>query len=341
MKTIKIVSFDIFDTCLVRACGRPEFVFDILARKVLGQDSNMTQCMDFAYIRRKAESSAIQQNVKKEIEEITIDEIYDECDFSSLTDVPKDKIKKIELELEKELLFPVMEIKDKIDKIRNQNIKILFISDMYLPSLFVMNILMGFGIMKEGDKLYISSEYRKKKSTGSLYKLIKQNESISYNEWQHYGDNIISDVKIPRKLGIKAQKVFHSWSFYERMLALQEMTSSQFSLKMMASISKTIRLQHPKSPELYFAADLIAPLYVPFVYHIMSEAEKRGITSLYFLARDGYIFYKIALCFRNRFPHINLHYLYVSRKSLYLPGLKDLTYNSLKSSFFSWDEITL
>ena len=301
----------------------------------------MTQCMDFAYIRRGAESLAIKQNVTKDIEEITLDEIYDKCNFSSLTDLSKDKIKGIELELERELLFPVLEIKEIINSIRAKKNKIIFISDMYLPSIFIKSILVNWGLMLEDDKLYVSSEFRKKKSTGSLYEYVSQIEGVSYKEWQHFGDNVINDINVPRRLGIKAQKVFHSWSFYERMLALQEMTSNQFHMKMMASISKTIRLQCPRTPESLFSADLIAPLYVPFVYHILSETEKRRITNLFFLARDGYIFYKIALRLKKRFPQISLHYLYVSRKSLYLPGLNDISLNSLKSAFFSWDRCIL
>lgn len=341
MKKIRIYSFDIFDTCLVRACGRPEFVFDILAKRVLGQNANITQCMDFAYLRRNAESIAIKKYCHDDIEEITLDEIYNECDFSSLTDLSKNIIKDLELELERELLFPVLEIKEKINSIRAKKNKIIFISDMYLPSIFIKSILVNWGLMLEGDKLYVSSDFRKKKSTGSLYEYVRQIEGVSYKEWQHFGDNVINDINVPRKLGIKAQEVFHSWSFYERMLALQEMTSNQFNLKMMASISKTIRLQCPRTPESSFCADLIAPIYVPFVYNILSETEKRGITNLYFLARDGYIFYKIALRLKKRFPKISLHYLYVSRKSLYLPGLNDISFNSLKNAFFSWDRCIL
>ena len=341
MKKIKIYSFDIFDTCLIRACGRPEFVFDILAKRVLGPNANMTQCMDFAFLRRNAESIAIKKYCHDDIEEITLDEIYNECDFSSLTDLSKNIIKDLELELEKELLFPVLEIKEKINSIRAKKNKIIYISDMYLPSIFIKSILVNWGLMLEGDKLYVSSEFRKKKSTGSLYEHVRQIEGISYKEWQHFGDNLVNDISVPRKLGIKTQKVFHSWSFYERMLTLQEMTSNQFNLKMMASISKTVRLQSPQSSKRIFAADFIAPIYVPFVYDIMSEADKRGITRIFFLARDGYIFYKIGLRFKKSFPHLSLRYLYVSRKSLYLPGLKDISLNSLKSSFFSWDQCTL
>ncbi len=341
MGNIQYYSFDIFDTCLVRACGRPEFVFDILAGRVLGESANMTQRMDFAYIRRKAESIAINKYVLNEIEDVTLDEIYEECDFTSLTTVCLEEIKAVELNIERELLFPVLETKKIIEKLRNEKQRILFISDMYLPSCFIRDILAGYGLLKDGDGLYVSSDCRKKKSTGSLFKYVSKKENIRFEKWIHYGDNQVSDVKIPKSLGIKSRKINHSWSFYERMLSLQDMTSSRFDLKIIASLSKTLRLINNISPEAYFASDFIAPLYVPFVYYILSEAEKKGIESVYFLARDGYIFYKIALRLNKRFPALSLHYLYVSRKSLYLPGLDDLSLNSLKELFFEWDECLL
>ena len=58
-------SFDIFDTCFVRTCGSPDFVFDILAEKVLGKNSSLTERMDFAYTRREAERIARQNLINK------------------------------------------------------------------------------------------------------------------------------------------------------------------------------------------------------------------------------------------------------------------------------------
>ena len=341
MKELKYYSYDIFDTCLVRACGRPEFVFDILASRILGNTTDITQRMDFSEIRRKAESQAIIKHRTNEIEDVTIDEIYNECDFSSLTDISNSIIKNTELEIEHELLVPVETIKEQITEQRSHGAKILFLSDMYLPSDFIRDILKEKGFFCDKDEIYVSSQYRKKKSTGSLFKLVKTIENIDLQGWMHYGDNLQSDIKIPRDLGIKAQRIIHPWSFYERALSIQETTSYHFNLKIMASISRAIRLSNNKSPELYYASDFIAPLYVPFVYSIMADAEKKGIKGLFFLARDGFIFYKIALCFKKKFPNINLHYLYVSRKSLYLPGLTDFSYDSIRNSFFSWDQCTL
>ena len=48
------------------------------------------------------------------------------------------------------------------------------------------------------------------------------------------------------------------------------------------------------------------------------------------MARDGKIFYKIAEKFKSSYPNIEIKYIYVSRKSLYLPGLDNITTESFQ-----------
>ena len=42
-----IYSFDLFDTCFIRACGAPRNVFDLLAYRVLGANSDESARTDF------------------------------------------------------------------------------------------------------------------------------------------------------------------------------------------------------------------------------------------------------------------------------------------------------
>ena len=64
----------------------------------------------------------------------------------------------------------------------------------------------------------------------------------------------------------------------------------------------------------------IVPYLLNYVYCVISEAEKRGIRTLYFLARDGYLLQKIAvqLCKKEHIP-IYCKYLFCSRASLRTP----------------------
>ena len=65
----------------------------------------------------------------------------------------------------------------------------------------------------------------------------------------------------------------------------------------------------------------IAPVLCDYVYWVLEEAEKRGISTLYFLARDGYVLKKIAelICSRKNIP-MQCRYLYCSRASLRMPS---------------------
>ena len=62
------------------------------------------------------------------------------------------------------------------------------------------------------------------------------------------------------------------------------------------------------------ADNIISPVLVSFIWWVLTNALKNGYKKLYFLARDGYIMYRIALQFCARFDlPIECRYLYGSR----------------------------
>ena len=42
-------SFDVFDTCLIRACGMPHFVSNLLAERILGKDASESELNDYPH----------------------------------------------------------------------------------------------------------------------------------------------------------------------------------------------------------------------------------------------------------------------------------------------------
>ena len=69
-----------------------------------------------------------------------------------------------------------------------------------------------------------------------------------------------------------------------------------------------------------YAKRIVGPVALAYTKWIIHEAEKRNITRLYFLARDGYLLYKIAkrIC-STGISNIECRYLYCSRASLRAP----------------------
>lgn len=325
---MKIYSFDILDTCLCRTCGESYAVFDLLAQDVLGIDITPSQLADFRLIRTKGEKIARQKSIA---EDVTIEQIYQECDFSGLIDLTLDKIIEREILIERKVLRPIYGTLQKIKKIHSQEQSILYISDMYLPSKFFVEILEEFGFWKEGDKIFVSCEIGNSKVTGNLFRYISRQLNISYREWIHYGDNRYSDVVVPRKLGICAHHVKFDYSHYQKYLINKDYDPTECYMARLAGISRAIAIGNKYSPRLQFAADIIAPIYVSFTYNVLKDAKKRGIKRLFFIARDAHIIYCIAKEMRSLFPNIEIKYLYASRKALYLPSLEDITMNTLQT----------
>lgn len=321
-------SFDIFDTCFVRACGSPHNIFDLLAYQILGEKSEESLRMDFAAIRIEGERKARLHSGKKEV---TLTDIYDCCSFEGLTSMDKQQIAAAEIEIEREQLVPVYSMLQKIEELHRIGESIYYISDMYLPQEFIHELLVEHGFWQSGDKLYVSCVSGKTKRDGSLFKQVAEENAIVYRHWHHWGDNRYSDYRVPKRLGIKAHLVNHKFAYYERYLLKQDYFPGFFVNQHMAGISKAVRLSFPNDVRYTFAADLIAPLYVPFVYSILKDASERGIRKLFFLARDGYILYKIAENLIEMFPEIEIRYIYVSRSALYLPGLQEVTSESIYS----------
>ena len=184
-------SFDIFDTCLIRSCGSASAMFDILSLEAFTKPVSDDIRHGFILARINAESHN------------SLQLIYDNLNFSHEHLLPTEKLIENELLLEDMLLNPVKRTLDLINRCRKKGHRIIFISDMYLPSSFLCKQLEKHGFWRDGDTLFVSNEVNKTKSTGELFKYIAKKENLNIKKWHHYGDNLRSDVIVPHKLGIK------------------------------------------------------------------------------------------------------------------------------------------
>ena len=80
-----------------------------------------------------------------------------------------------------------------------------------------------------------------------------------------------------------------------------------------------------------FSIDFLAPIYTSFILDVLDVSKREGFSRLYFLARDGWILYHLAQILNS--SAIDVRYLAVSRKSLYLPSLEIGSYEEFSSYF--------
>ncbi len=311
---MKLASFDIFDTTLIRKCGKPGNVFYLLSQKLYPSDRAKRE--DFLLWRRQAESEARRQAPGKDV---TIDNIYSSEKLKGFNEYSKKELIEAEKNIEAEQLIANPAIRDIINGKRKEGYTICFISDMYLTSDFLKQVLAREGCIKEYEQVYVSCEWNARKSNGTLYKKLK--EKLQPEKWEHYGDHPLSDVKMARRSGIRATKVETPFNSAEQDTILPPNKKNSYESSILAGLSRAARIHHGNDAYTNIAADFVAPAYIPYVHFIIEEARKRGIKSLYFLSRDSYILQKIA----EQLPHegIELRYLFVSRKALLLPYLQN------------------
>lgn len=305
---MKLVSFDIFDTILIRKCGRPYIVFHLLGRKLFSDDMDLRNA--FVFWRENAE-----RNLNTVNGEVTLKDIYSTADSSFLNQYSLDELMEAEKEMEAEQLTANLGLKDLIEKKREEGYKVAFISDMYLDSVFLRNVLMREGCLKEEDKLYVSCEKNARKSTGKLFDIVKQ--ELRPDIWFHYGDNVWSDIKQAKRKGIKS--VLIDTSFTPAEIEVEKDTSVESVF--LAGLSRWTRLKYGNNPFIAIGADFVAPAFLPYVIFILSEAKRRNIKRLYFFSRDGYVLMKAAESMLQFFPDVEIKYLFVSRRALLLPYL--------------------
>ena len=299
-----IISFDIFDTLILRNIFQPTDIFRILAK--FAKDE--FDIDDFFQKRVEGEKKA-RDKVKNS--EADFQEIYDEVEKLCGCNIEKIKQMELQLEMEFSVINPYMM---EIWKYASEQKKtIIFISDMYLSSDFIKKLLKKNGYKVE--HLYVSNEYRKNKGSKELYELVGQELNCKKTNWLHIGDNEYSDYKQAKEFGINAYHYKNVSTYYE---GTKELSISESVL-----IGIQNNYLYNGIQENYwnkFGAKNAFPIYFGFakwLYDLTKEED-----NLFFLARDGYIIKKIydMVCKMDE-NTIFTNYIYVSRKVLQLPLL--------------------
>ena len=313
---MKLASFDIFDTTLIRKCGKPGNIFYILAHRLYPNDKAKRE--DFLLWRKNAESEARKNSPGKDV---TIEDIYSSEELKGFDEYTIAQLIEAEKCIEAENLIANPAIKETICKKREEGYIICFISDMYLPSAMLKEVLEREDCIKSNEFVYVSCEWNARKSNGALYRKLK--EELRPQLWEHFGDHAVSDVKMAKQNGIKATKVNTDFTTAEKGTMQPRSNRHYYESSILAGLSRAARIHFGNDAYTTIAADFVAPAYIPYVHFVLKTAKERGIKTLYFLSRDSYILQKIA----EQLPHegIELRYLFVSRKSLLLPYLHNAT----------------
>jgi HAD superfamily hydrolase (TIGR01549 family) len=293
-----VISFDVFDTLLLRPFAQPHHLFMILGEKL--------NCVNFMSIRMKAEREARNQaEVKKGNREVTIYDIYEFVELK--TGIDKQYGVQLELKTELEFCFANPYMKDVFEILKSQNKKLIAISDMYLTKSMIIQLLENSGFDGFFD-VFVSCENNCSKRDKQLFNVAIQKLG-KHISMVHVGENYKSDIKSAQEVGIATRYYnnVHETGNQYRADGLSELIGSTYSGIVNTHLHNGRKQYTPYYEYGFIYGGLYILGYCKWIY---DYAKQNNIDKVLFLSRDGEIYRKV---FNFLYTDMNNEYVYWSR----------------------------
>ncbi len=285
-----VVSFDIFDTLILRPFAKPADLFMLVGKRL--------KKVQFHRIRTDAEKLlreiAFQTNGNREV---TIDDIY--AYIEERTGIPKELGIQTEFQTEMDFCFANPYMKRVFDILKAQGKTVIIVSDMYFPHDMMEKLLHKVGY-KDFDKLYVSCDYSCSKRSESLYRYVMQD--FEGKSIIHVGDNVASDINAATNVGLATHyyKNVHAIGNPYRADGMSELMGSAY-----AGVVNTYLHADSKTYNTYYEYGfLYGGFYVlGFCNWMHKKAKAEGIDKILFLARDGDIYTRVFNQFYDDVPN--------------------------------------
>lgn len=298
LKEYPVISFDVFDTLILRPVDVPTDVFDWVGAR-LGY-------LHFREVRVQAEQKVREEKYRRQsTREVTLGEIYTYLEAYVMGPLAK-RAMELEWEVEKALCFAHPYFLQVYRLLQQQGHKLVVASDMYLPAEKIGELLEKCGYSPP-QKLYVSCEYGKSKAEGSLFQIVRQ-------EWAgekllHIGDHPVSDGEMARKSGLDSlcfSSVRQRGHAY-RPERMSSMVGAAYRGVVNAHLHSGLHVYSPQYEYGYTVGGLLAVGYCSYIHRCA-----QGMDKVLFLARDGELLFAI---YQKMYPEDACEYVYWSRRA--------------------------
>lgn len=306
-----VVSFDIFDTLLMRKTLYPQDVFFLMEEKIRKENIDIE---NFPMQRMHAEVSNPQK-------EPNLDEIYDYLQsMVAITKEQADWLKKLEIETEDNVLTIKVSVYEMLKYAKQKGKEVYLVSDMYLPEYTLQKLLSDVGIT-EYDGIFVSNKYRTGK-TEDLYD--EYVNGIGKKKYLHIGDNKKADGICAVTHGLDAIILPSTYELIEKSPFADILTrTSNIVERLMVGLFAMRYFNNPFL-ETYkinnvsdYAYLFLGPVISAYMLWLIAQIKRYGYTKVLFAARDGWLFLRLY-----HMAEVNLginlpegSYFYTSRKA--------------------------
>ncbi|MFA7606892.1 MAG: HAD-IA family hydrolase [Rhodocyclaceae bacterium] len=328
------VSFDVFDTALVRCVEQPVDIFHLLAAEF---GIRGTHAFVAERVRAEAEARRVGWEASRH-QEVGLEEIYAQLSIELPPGVLKSHLAAHERTLELRLSRPRMRVRRLYDHARRCGHRVGFVSDMYLDAELIANMLRQAGY-EQIDFLLVSSVHGQTKSAGGLYQKLLTELNLAPSQILHVGDNHQSDILKAQNAGLRTlymPKVTETLgkSALGKRFQRARVTPAHRRKDEAATIWSSLwrglvaarsDLPIPDSHGFSLGYSHVGPLLLGFVGWLDKQASADRASHLYFLARDGHVMHRVhRMLVDHGAADCEGSYLHASRRGFNIPAMAQL-----------------
>lgn len=290
----QVVSFDLFDTLVMRQVLLYTDIFEILDHYL--QEDNIV-IPDFINRRLASEKELAKYGAP------TLSEIYEHL-LEGLCDKPDidgDTLAEMEWKIDYDTIIPRSSVCNIYQEIVKSGKLVFIVTDTYYRKKQIKKILEKCDIRDFAD-IYVSCEY----NTGKTQELFcKFKSSVSAQTYLHIGDDLAADIEFPSKQGMD---IFHIYSGIDLLDELGSFGMEAYinnladRVKIGLFVSRifnnpfqfereTGKVEIQKSVDTGYL--LCAPLLCDFLLWFCRRIREEGIRNVFFPSRDGYLLQKL------------------------------------------------
>lgn len=275
-----VISFDVFDTLLLRRVSHPADVFYLVGETL--------RYPDFRQIRIRVEERARARKQKEQgVSEVTLEEIW--ALMERETGIPREAGMRAEWEWETRCCFANPYLLQVVRELRRRGKTVIAASDMYLGEEKIRELLTrcGYG---DFSGCFVSCDRGASKWDGSLYETIRA-EMGEHASYAHVGDHGHSDQKQALRHGFEAfayPNVNQMGRPY-RAEDLSAITGSVYRGLVNAHLYNGIQRYSREYEYGYVYGGLFVAGYCRFIHGYI---QRHGIKKALFFSRDGYVLQK-------------------------------------------------
>ena len=328
-----VVSFDLFDTLLIRRIHDPDLVKLPVARFIAAKAREYGLAWSWQRVQKLRDD--IEKRHRGETGSKFVDheacyprfmqELLETIFGEELGPSLLQEVTDYELFMENSMLVPRQALVDWLIELSGQGKRIFILSDIYLPAAHLRVLVEHAGMLPYVEDVVSSADSFLAKASGKGFDLVRERYGLAGRSWLHAGDNPVSDGLRPSEAGITAL-VLHDASEKHRKAVVKRYVNYSggrpfWRGRALQQLMQPLEAENGERHELYVEGyNFLAPLIGGFVQHIAEQCRTRGIAKVFFLSREGWTFKRF---WEKAMPYLfpdgrlpGIEYLYVSRMAL-------------------------